>query len=382
MSGGTETPISGATSATYTVVAADLGATLKVEASFTDDGGTDEAVQSAETAAVGEALPTVTVTPVTTPVTEGTDAVFRLARTGDTAARLRLRLSISETDDMVQDSREGEDLPASIPAGGASTNLFVPTVDDSAHEADSVVTVTLVANAAYELGTDSTADVTVEDNDNAPPTGTVTIDDTTPMVGETLTADASGVSDPDGPASLTFTWRWLRVSGGTATPIPGATSATYTVVAADAGATLKAEATFDDEDGTTETVESAATDPVGGAPLPALSIGDASAAEGDSGSATLDFTVTLDSAATATVTVEWATSDGTATAGTDYTAGSGTLTFGAGDSSRTVSVTVAGDEVDEPDETFTVTLTNPSGATLGDATATGTITNDDDDPRR
>ena len=380
VSGGTETRIPGATSATYTVVAADLGATLKVEASFTDDGGTDEAVQSAETAAVGEALPTVTVTPVTTPVTEGTDAVFRLARTGDTAARLRLRLSISETGDMVQDSREGEDLPASIPAGGASTNLFVPTVDDSAHEADSVVTVTLVANAAYELGTDSTADVTVEDNDNAPPTGEVTIDDTTPMVGETLTADASGVSDPDGPASLTFTWRWLRVSGGTATPIPGATSATYTVVAADAGATLKAEATFDDEDGTTETVESAATDPVGGAPLPALSIGDASVAEGDSGSTTLNFTVTLDSAATATVTVEWETSDDTATAGTDYTAGSGTLTFGAGDLSRTVSVTVAGDEVDEPDETFTVTLTNPSGATLGDATATGTITNDDDDP--
>ncbi len=380
VSGGTETPIPGATSASYTVVAADLGATLKVEASFTDDGGTDEAVESAETAAVGEALPTVTVTPVTTPVTEGTDAVFRLARTGDTAARLRLRLSISETGDMVQDSREGEDLPASIPAGGASTNLFVPTVDDGAHEADSVVTVTLVANAAYELGTDSTADVTVEDNDNAPPTGTVTIDDTTPMVGETLTADASGVSDPDGPASLTFTWRWLRVSGGTDTPIPGATSATYTVVAADAGATLKAEAAFTDEDGTTETVESAATDPVGGAPLPVLSIGDASVAEGDSGSATLEFTVTLDSAATATVTVEWATSDGTATAGTDYTAGSGTVTFNSGDSSQTVSVTVAGDNVDEPNETFTVTLTNPSGATLGDATATGTITNDDDDP--
>ncbi len=380
VSGGTDTRIAGATSASYTVVAADLGATLKVEASFTDDGGTDEAVQSAETAAVGEALPTVTVTPVTTPVTEGTDAVFRLARTGDTAARLPLRLSISETGDMVQDSREGEDLPASIPIGSAWTNLFVPTDDDSAHEADSVVTVTLAANAAYELGTDTTAEVTVEDNDNAPPTGTVTIDDTTPMVGETLTADASGVSDPDGPASLTFTWQWVRVSGGTATPIPGATAATYTVVAADAGATLKAQASFTDDDGTDETVESAATDPVGGAPLPALSIGDASAAEGDSGSATLDFTVTLDSAATATVTVEWATSDGTATAGTDYTAGSGTLTFGAGDSSRTVSVTVLGDEVDEPDETFTVTLTNPSGATLGDATATGTITNDDDDP--
>ena len=381
VSGGTETRIPSATSASYTVVAADLGATLKVEASFTDDGGTDETVQSAETAAVGEALPTVTVTPGTTPVTEGSDAVFRLARTGDTAARLQLFLSISETGDMCRGSScAGATASATIPAGLASTNLFVKTSDDSDHEADSVVTVTLAANAAYELGTDRSAEVTVEDNDNAAPTGAPTIDNAAPRVGDTLTADASGVSDPDGPASLTFTWRWIRVSGGTGTPISGATSARYTVVAADAGAKLKAEAAFTDDDGTAETVESAETDTVGGAPLPVLSIGDASVAEGDTGSTTLDFTVTLDSAATEAVTVDWATSDGTATAGTDYTAGNGTLTFNAGDSSRTVSVTVAGDEVDEPDETFTVTLTNPSGATLGDDTATGTITNDDDDP--
>ena len=381
VSGSTETRIPGATSASYTVVAADVGATLKVEASFTDDGGTDETVQSAETAAVGEALPTVTVTPGTTPVTEGSDAVFRLARTGDTAARLQLFLSISETGDMCRGSScAGATASATIPAGLASTNLFVKTSDDSAHEADSVVTVTLAANAAYELGTDASAEVTVEDNDNAAPTGAPTIDNAAPRVGDTLTADASRVSDPDGPASLTFTWRWIRVSGGTDTPIAGATSARYTVVAADAGAKLKAQASFTDDDGTAETVESAETDTVGGAPLPVLSIGDASVAEGDTGSTTLDFTVTLDSAATEAVTVDWATSDGTATAGTDYTAGNGTLTFNAGDSSRTVSVTVAGDEVDEPDETFTVTLTNPSGATLGDDTATGTITNDDDDP--
>ncbi len=383
VSGETATEIPGATTASYTVVAADAGATLKAEAAFTDEDGTPETVESAETSAVGgEALPTVTVTPPgTTPVTEGSVPVFRLTRTGDTAARLQLFFSISETGDMCRGTNacNGATTSVSIPAGQASTTLSVRTVDDSAHEADSVVTVTLAANAAYELGTDQSAEVTVEDNDNAAPTGEVTIDDTTPMVGETLTADASGVSDPDGPASLTFTWRWIRVSGGTDTPIPGATAATYTVVAADAGATLKAEAAFTDEDGTAETVESAETDPVGGAPV--LSIGDESVDEGDSGNTTLEFTVTLDSAATATVTVDWATSDGTATAGTDYTAGSGTLTFGAGDSSRTVSVTVAGDEVDESDETFEVTLTNPSGATLGDDTATGTITNDDADPK-
>ena len=113
---------------------------------------------------------------------------------------------------------------------------------------------------------------------------------------------------------------------------------------------------------------------------PELSIGDASVDEGDTGSTTLDFTVTLSEAATETVTVDWATSDGTATAGTDYTAAMGTLTFNSGDSSKTVSVTVAGDNVDEPNETLTVTLSGESGATIEDGAATGTITDDDATP--
>ena len=113
---------------------------------------------------------------------------------------------------------------------------------------------------------------------------------------------------------------------------------------------------------------------------PELSIADASVDEGDSGSATLTFTVTLDPAATLPVSVDWATSDGTATAGTDYTAANGSLRFDTGEDSKTVTVTVMGDDADEPNETLTVTLSNESGATLGDATATGTITDDDDAP--
>ena len=109
---------------------------------------------------------------------------------------------------------------------------------------------------------------------------------------------------------------------------------------------------------------------------PVLSIGDAQAAEGD---AALVFAVTLDRAA-AEVTVDWATVDGTAQAGTDYAAGSGSLRFSAGETSGTVSVSVLGDSVDEPDETFTVRLLNASGATLGDGAGTGTIADDDDAP--
>ncbi|MFM8597821.1 MAG: glycosyl hydrolase family 18 protein, partial [Mycobacterium sp.] len=100
-------------------------------------------------------------------------------------------------------------------------------------------------------------------------------------------------------------------------------------------------------------------------------------AEGNSGSSTARFTVSLSKAATTTVTVGYATANGTATAGQDYTAASGTVSFAPGVVSQQISVNVTGDTTVEPTETFTVTLTNPTGATLATATATGTITNDD-----
>ena len=107
--------------------------------------------------------------------------------------------------------------------------------------------------------------------------------------------------------------------------------------------------------------------------LPAVSVSDASAAEGDA----VAFTVSLSAASGQQVEVEYATSDGTATAGSDFTAQSGTLTFAANETSKTVSVATTDDSVDEEDETFTLTLSSPANATLGDATATGTINDND-----
>lgn len=110
---------------------------------------------------------------------------------------------------------------------------------------------------------------------------------------------------------------------------------------------------------------------------PTVSIGNASKTEGNSGTANMSFTATLSKAATVPVTVDYATSNGTATAGSDYVAGSGTVTFAAGQTSQTVNVGIIGDTVVEPDETFNVTLSNPTGATIAQAVATGTILNDD-----
>ena len=110
---------------------------------------------------------------------------------------------------------------------------------------------------------------------------------------------------------------------------------------------------------------------------PGLSVADAQAYE--AAGATVDFAVTLGRASGETVTVDYATSDGTAVAGSDYTETSGTLSFAAGETAKTVPVPVLDDGHDEDEETFTLTLSNPSGANawLKDATATGTIENTD-----
>jgi hypothetical protein len=111
--------------------------------------------------------------------------------------------------------------------------------------------------------------------------------------------------------------------------------------------------------------------------LPTLSIGDASATEGNAGTTTLSFPVTLSAPATQTVSVSYATADGTATAPSDYAAASGTLTFTSGEKAKAIQVGVVADLAIEPDETFTVTVSSPVNVTIADGTATGTITNDD-----
>ena len=136
-------------------------------------------------------------------------------------------------------------------------------------------------------------------------------------------------------------------------------------------------------------VTSTATDPMGNtsefsacrvaavAALPTLSINNVSLAEGNSGSTAFVFVVTLSTASATAVTVNYATSNGSASAGSDYVATSGMLTFAPGALTQSVTVNVNGDSTVEPDETFLVTLSAPTNATINNAQGTGTIVNDD-----
>ena len=112
-----------------------------------------------------------------------------------------------------------------------------------------------------------------------------------------------------------------------------------------------------------------------------ISVADASANE--AAGATIDFVVSLSRTSSSTVRVDYGTSDGTARAGEDYTSVSDTLVFLPGQTSKTVQVEVLNDAIDDSGETFTFTLSNPSGgnATINDAVATGRIENTDPVPQ-
>jgi hypothetical protein len=99
--------------------------------------------------------------------------------------------------------------------------------------------------------------------------------------------------------------------------------------------------------------------------------------EGNTGSVNATFTVSLSVPSAQPITVDWATADGTGVAGGDYTTAGGSLTFAPGETSKTITVAVLGDTTDEPNETFFVNLSNPSG---DDHRWLGLATITDDDP--
>jgi len=189
--------------------------------------------------------------------------------------------------------------------------------------------------------------------------------------------NGSASNDPEG---ATLTYAWTQISGPSVT-LSGASSATPTFTAPASTATAQvlrfqlvvgdgSQTAMDTVDITIQATAAPGT----------LSINDVTVAEGNSGTTNATFTVTLSASSASTITVNYATSNGTATAGQDYVAASGTLTFNPGTTSQTFSVSVVGDLIDEPNETLVVTLSGAVNATINDGQGIGTITDDDGAP--
>jgi len=115
------------------------------------------------------------------------------------------------------------------------------------------------------------------------------------------------------------------------------------------------------------------------ADAPSITINDVSVTEGNTGTVSATFTVSLSGAWGQTVTVHYATADGTATAGSDYTGGSGDVTFAPGETSKPISFAVLGDRLPEANENFFVNLSNPINSIIADGQGVASIV--DDEPR-
>ncbi len=143
---------------------------------------------------------------------------------------------------------------ADIP--GATGQTYTLTSDDQGNTVK--VTVSFTDDDGYEETLTSAATDTVARPANVAATGAPTITGTA-QVGETLSAATSGISDSNGLTNASFSYQWVRTSGGTDADISGATGQTYTLTSDDQGNTVKVRVSFSDDDGYTERVTSAAT---------------------------------------------------------------------------------------------------------------------------
>lgn len=277
-----------------------------------------------------------------------------------------------------------------FPAGTTSQTIIVNPNSDGTIEPDETVILTLAAGAGYTVGTPSTATGTIL-NDDFP---SVAVSSVTVAEGNSGTTSAVFTVDLSAPATASGVTFDIATFNGTATAgsdyvansqvgmvIPaGATSATFTVLVN--GDTLnEADETFFVR--ITNVVGAFVNGSQGTGtitnddPLPVLSVNSPSIVEGDVGTRIMNFLLTLDTPSGRAVSVNVATANGTATAGSDYVAAMGGFSFAPGETSKTFPVQIIGDTSPEADETFTVTMSGVTNATVGANPGTGTIINDD-----
>ena len=243
-----DTEIQGATGSTYTLAGADAGKTVKVQVSFTDDAGHDETLTSAATDAV-------TAAPQANSPATGAPAITGTVQVGETLTADTSGIADEDGVDNVSFSYQWLADDEAISGAVGSTYTLV--------EADESTTITVQVSFIDDEGKEEestsapTATVEAATQPNSPATGAPTISGTV-QVGETLTADTSGIADADGLESVTFSYQWLADDA----EIAGATGSTYMPVEADEGKAIQVRVNFTDDADNDETLTSDATDAV------------------------------------------------------------------------------------------------------------------------
>ena len=237
--------ITGATSQSFVITSGEFGKVLSVQVQYTDNGGTTETLTSNFTEPVAQNN-AATGTPVITGWAN--NPVIGNELGVDTS-------SIADLDGMTNATfaYEWRRSDSSTILGTSST--FTPTSTEQGKGI--TVTVTFTDDAGNSESRIST--VTPAVVENSAPTGNVTVSGF-PVPGETLTADTSTIADADGLTNVTFSYQWLK--GNSNVVIEGATQSTYTVQSSDLFNPLSVRVTYTDNRLTTETLQSAYTNPV------------------------------------------------------------------------------------------------------------------------
>ncbi|MFN4095165.1 MAG: putative Ig domain-containing protein [Sphingomonas sp.] len=391
----TVTIAANATTATMTIdptpdgtVEANETVTLTVAAGT---GYTVSAPASATGTILNDDVPSasITVAPASTHENGAGNLVYTVALNQASASPVTVNYTIGGT------AINGNDYASigtsvTIAAGATSQTVVVDPNGNGTIEPDETVILTLAAGAGYTVGVPASATGTIL-NDDFP---SVAVDSVTVAEGNSGTTNAVftvQLSAPAASGGVTFdiaTFASTATAGSdfiassqTGVVIPeGATSATFTVLVN--GDALNepneqffvriANVTGAFVNGSQGTGTVANDDP-----LPTLSISSPSIVEGNIGTRTLNFVMTLDAPSGQTVSVNVATANGTASSTSDYVATSGGYSFAPGETSKTLPVTVNSDTAPEADESFTVTMSGVTNATVGTNPGTGTITNDD-----
>ena len=239
-----ETDIDGAMDSTYMLVDDDVGSTIKVRVTFRDDVGYDETATSDPTGVIAAAnKPTISgIAQVGETLTASTENITDSeGLTSPTFVHQWIRV---DTDDSEAD------------IGGATDPTYELAPGDEGKRIKVKVTFSDDANNPETRTSDATGIVV------APPTNATGAPEVTgvPRVGVTLGVDTSGIDDPDGLTSPSFTHQWIRVAADdTEADIDGATASTYTLADDDETARVKVRVTFDDDADHIEELTSEAT---------------------------------------------------------------------------------------------------------------------------
>ena len=316
-------------------------------------------------------------------VTEGETATVTVSLSSASALPISVTYTTVDGSALVDDDYTAAAGTLNFAAGETEQTINIDTADDALDENAETFTISLSdpTNASLD---DTDAIVTITDDDDAP---NVSIADASVTEGGTTTVTVSLSSASALPISVNYT-----TADGSALVDDDYTAATGTLnfAAGETEQTIDISTVDNDLNENPETFSISLSEPtnatLGNADAtvtisdddaaPSLSIDDVSVTEGE----TATVTVSLSSASALPISVDYATTDGSAVVGDDYTAATGTLNFAAGETERTIDISTVDNGLNESLETFSISLSEPTNATLSDADATLTITDDDDPP--